>query len=321
MNSKVLVGFLAGAIAAATVSFLLLRSEIAPRVSSTPPVIQDTAPAAGATSPVPPVAAPQAPAKPEAVASRVKTEPSKQPKAAQRESARTEAAASQPAVPVAPARESAGNTAPAPAPTPVATAPELPHADPADAPAPPPPAAQAKPQPATVTIPAGTVLSVRLGESLSSERNRAGDTFSGTLDQPLAVDGFVIAERGARVEGRVVNSVEAGRIRGLAQLDLQLTRIHTSDGQNVAIRTSTFTKQGPESKREDAAKVGIGAALGAIIGAAAGGGKGAAIGAAAGGAAGGGAVAATRGKPAVIPVETVLQFRTVDPVTLTEQLK
>lgn len=135
------------------------------------------------------------------------------------------------------------------------------------------------------------------------------------------MDGFVIAERGARVEGRVTEAGEAGRVRGLAHLTIELTRIHTSDGQRVAIRTAQFTKQGPESKGEDAAKVGVGAVLGTVIGAAAGGGKGAAIGAAAGGAAGAGTVAATRGKPVVLSTETRLDFRLVQPVTITEQRK
>ncbi len=171
-----------------------------------------------------------------------------------------------------------------------------------------------------VTISAGTNLSVRLGEALSSDRNKAGDTFVGTLQQPLVVNELVIAERGARVEGRVTEVQAAGRVRGLAQMSIELTKLHSSDGQTVEIRTSAYVKQGPESKSEDAAKVGIGAALGAIIGAAAGGGKGAAIGAATGGAAGGGVVMATRGKPAALPVETVINFRIDQPVTITERL-
>ena len=61
--------------------------------------------------------------------------------------------------------------------------------------------------------------------------------------------------------------------------------------------------------RQDAAKVGAGAALGAIIGAIAGGGKGAAIGAGVGGGAGAGDVMATRGKPAALPSETRVTFR------------
>jgi hypothetical protein len=59
--------------------------------------------------------------------------------------------------------------------------------------------------------------------------------------------------------------------------------------------------------------------LGAIIGAIAGGGKGAGIGAGVGGAAGAGDVLLTRGKDAVIPVETKLTFRLQEPVSITEQ--
>jgi uncharacterized protein YcfJ len=108
-------------------------------------------------------------------------------------------------------------------------------------------------------------------------------------------------------------------VKGLARLSLELTSVMTSDNQKVALRTASFEKQGPTSKAEDTQKVGIGAAIGAAIGAIAGGGTGAAIGAATGGAAGGGAVAATRGKPAVLEAETKISFRVEQPVTITER--
>jgi hypothetical protein len=102
-------------------------------------------------------------------------------------------------------------------------------------------------------------------------------------------------------------------------LGIELTRISTSDSQDVSIHTAQFEKTGPESKGEDAAKIGVGAVLGTIIGAAAGGGKGAAIGAATGGAAGTGTVMATRGKPAELPVETLVTFKIDRAVTITER--
>jgi hypothetical protein len=160
---------------------------------------------------------------------------------------------------------------------------------------------------------------VRLVDGLSAERNLPGDPFNSTLDKELVVDGLVIAERGARVEGRVTASDRGGRVKGLSSLSVELTHIHTSDGQNVAIRTDPFERRAQQTHGEDAAKVGGGAALGAIIGAIAGGGKGAAIGAGAGGAAGAGTVLATRGKPAVLPTETRVSFRLAAPVTLTER--
>ena len=194
---------------------------------------------------------------------------------------------------------------PAPVPTP------LPQ--PAEAPLAPPPAP-------VVTLRAGTLLPVRLGESLSNERNQPGDTFTATLDAPLAADGFVIAERGARLEGKVVEVQKAGHVKGQALLGIALTRLDTSDGQHVAIQTETFRKQAVKSTTEDVGIVAAVAGIGAIIGAIAGGGKGAGIGAAAGGAAGAGGVMATRAKAISLPSETQVRFRLRESVTLTEQV-
>ena len=149
---------------------------------------------------------------------------------------------------------------------------------------------------------AGTALPVRLGESLSSEHNQAGDTFTATLDAPLTAGGFVIAEKGARVEGRVVEAQKSGHGKK-AMLTLELTKLDTSDGQHVAIKTETLRKQGSSTATGD--QVGIVAAaagVGAIIGALAGG------------------VVATRDKAISLPTETKVGFRLSAPVTITEQM-
>ncbi len=277
------------------------------------PVVATAPPAAApiAASPEPAPVAPVAPQKaspfgePRYVDSkpRVHARPEPAPRTAhaveRQETASVQPPAVVPAAPAPPMRAE-------PAPTPVRN-------EPIAAPAPPPP------PPARITLTAGTLIAVRTIESLSSDRNSAGDAFSASLTQPLVVDGFVIAERGARVEGRVMDSQKAGRVKGVSDLSLQLTRIHTADGQNVAIETESFTKHGEQSIGRDAAKVGGGAALGAIIGAIAGGGKGAGIGAGIGGAAGAGDVALTRGKPVNLPSETPLNFRLRAPVTVTER--
>ena len=195
-----------------------------------------------------------------------------------------------------------------PAPTPVK------EPEPQAPPAPPPP-----PPPQTVTLQPGTLIQVRVIDGLSSDRSMPGDQFAGTLAEPVAADGFVIAERGARVEGRVVASDKGGRVKGVSSLAVELTRLHTSDGQTVALNTDAFQKLGESSKKTDAAKIGAGAAIGAAIGAIAGGGKGAAIGAGVGGGAGAGDVLLTHGKPATIPSETRISFRLREAVTLTER--
>jgi hypothetical protein len=169
-----------------------------------------------------------------------------------------------------------------------------------------------------VTLNAGILIPVRLVDGLSTERNTPGDLFTATLDKELVVDGLVIAERGARVEGRVVSSDRGGRLNGVASMTVELARLRLSDGQWVSLPTESFERRADTTHRDDAAKIGAGAAIGAVIGAIAGGGKGAAIGAGAGGAAGAGTVAATRGRAATLTSETRLSFRLRSPVTVTE---
>jgi hypothetical protein len=213
---------------------------------------------------------------------------------------------------------------PQPNPTPAQATPRAINEDQYQGPQPTPeaqanPAPAPPPRPHVVTLAAGTSVFIRLGETLSTEHNYTGDTFRATLEQPIVMDGFVIADRGSKVLGQIVNAERAGRVRGVSDLNLNLTEINTTDGQQVRITTDAFEKHGPSSTREDTAKIAGGAALGAIIGALGGGGKGAAIGAGAGGAAGTAAVLATRGKAAIIPTETRMQFRLTNPVTITEK--
>ena len=175
--------------------------------------------------------------------------------------------------------------------------------------------------PNTATINQGTLVTVRMGETLSVQKNLTGDTFFATLDHPLVAGGFVIAEKGARVEGKIVEVDKAGRISGTSRISLELTQVNTSDGQRLHLQTSTYSKEGADRNRKtDAAKVGGGAILGAVIGAAAGGGKGAGVGAAAGGAAGAGAVLLSVGRNITIPVETKLSFRVEKPTVITERV-
>jgi hypothetical protein len=85
------------------------------------------------------------------------------------------------------------------------------------------------PAPRQVTLQTGMTIPVRLDESLS--RTFAGESFQATLVDPLVVNGLEIAERGARVTGRV-------RINSL--LELGLATLSTSDGQRVGISTDPW---------------------------------------------------------------------------------
>jgi len=159
----------------------------------------------------------------------------------------------------------------------------------------------------SITLPKGITLKVRTTDTLSTKKNETGDTFIAYLHEPLRSGERVVAPQGAKVEGRIVESDDGGRVKGVARLELRLTKLHVG-GRAVAIDTNVLRKEANATKAKDAAKIGIGSGVGAAIGALAGGGKGAAIGAVAGAGAGTGAVLATRGDPAVIASESVLRF-------------
>ena len=141
-----------------------------------------------------------------------------------------------------------------------------------------------------MTLPENMPIVVRLVDGLSTDTNYAGDTFYAALDEEIMLDGLLVARKGAHVEGRVLESRRAGRVKGVSMLSLELVRLSTADGQTVEVVTNRAKQQGPQSQKSDAKKVGLGAAIGAAIGAIAGGGKGAAIGAGAGAGAGAGTV-------------------------------
>ena len=173
--------------------------------------------------------------------------------------------------------------------------------------------------PQTLTLPVGTLVTVRVEEFLSSDRNQPGDGFTTVLEQPLVADGWVVSRRGETVMGRIVTARKAGRVKGVSELGVELSELVLADGRQVPIRTQLLENSGGTSRGRDAAGIGTTSGLGAAIGAAAGGGRGAGIGAAAGAAAGVAGVLVTRGRPTVIPPETQLTFRLEAPLTVSTE--
>ncbi|MCL5005985.1 MAG: BON domain-containing protein [Acidobacteria bacterium] len=163
--------------------------------------------------------------------------------------------------------------------------------------------------PPTLTLPAGTLITVRLTQELSSNRNQPGDTFTATLAEPLVVNGWVVMRRGQTVVGHVALVRKGGRVKGVSEMGLELNQITLVNGQQLPIRTRLVEASAGPSHGRDIEAAGTTTGLGAIIGAIAGGGEGAGIGAAAGAAAGVAGVLLTRGRPTVIMPETLLTFR------------
>jgi hypothetical protein len=171
-------------------------------------------------------------------------------------------------------------------------------------------------KPREYTIPAGTVIPVRNTRELSTKTLAEGSVFDCVLERALVVDGTTLARSGAHVTGVVVSSDQGGRVKGVASMLVTIRSITGVNSQPIQVRADSYGAQADTSKGKDAARTGILAGAGAVVGAIAGGGKGAAIGAGAGAATGVGVNAATRGKAAVIPAETLMEFRLSSPVTV-----
>ena len=152
-------------------------------------------------------------------------------------------------------------------------------------------------------IPEGEVVSVRLDHTISSDKSKPGDTWTGTVHKRLVVDGKTLARRGDKARGIVVNAESSGRLSGKALLELELQSV-----SGMPVRSEILSSESKGHGERNTKSIGIGTAAGAIIGALAGGGKGAAIGAGAGAAAGTGAAAATGKKEVRFPAETVFEF-------------
>jgi hypothetical protein len=183
------------------------------------------------------------------------------------------------------------------------------YGQPAPAPAPAPqqsaaPPANARPAyglPAQLTIKPGTYATIRVNEMLASNKNKVGDLFTGTLAQPIVVDGVLVAARGQSIVGRVA---EVGKDKdGVHRLGLELTGITLADGTQAPLQSKLVTSQG----RTTAA----GAQAGTVAGTTA---SGAGVGAAAGWGTGADGVLATKNHPSLVYSGSALTFEVTSPV-------
>jgi hypothetical protein len=174
-------------------------------------------------------------------------------------------------------------------------------------------------KPREFTLPAGTVIPVRTTTELSTKTLSNGSVFDAVLEKGIMVDGTLVAPQGAHVTGVVVSSDPGGKVKGVASLEVTIRQIAGVKDQTIRVKANTFSTAAETSKGRDAKRTGIMAGAGAAIGAIAGGGKGAAIGAGVGAATGVGTNMATRGKSAVIPAETLIEFTLAAPTTVVLQ--
>jgi len=173
-------------------------------------------------------------------------------------------------------------------------------------PPPPPTAAPAPPPPMQATLPAGMTITVRLIDAIDVDKTAAGETFRASLDDPIIINGHVVAPRGAPVTLEAAKVVQSGKMSGSDKITLKLNTIRIKNHEYQVVASYSEQKGSGEGKKTTRKIVG-GAGLGALIGGLAGGGKGAGIGALSG-AALGTAISAAGEEHLKVPSETRLQF-------------
>ncbi|HEX2523467.1 MAG TPA: hypothetical protein VHP35_15195, partial [Terriglobia bacterium] len=151
-----------------------------------------------------------------------------------------------------------------------------------------------------IDIPADTILTATLNESLNTRDAKDGDRFTLTVASPSQYGGAVIEGylTGVERSGRVTGSPELGfefdsiRLRNGGTYDFSgyIEQVRTPTGDKVKVDNEGSVKEGSGQTQRTVVRTGIGAAIGAIIGGITGGGQGAAIGAAVGAGAGAGSV-------------------------------
>jgi hypothetical protein len=179
------------------------------------------------------------------------------------------------------------------------------------------------------TLREGTLLKVKIGETLATDTTVAGSRFSGTVTEAIERNGRVIIPVGSTLEGRVTEVRGGRRISGAAMMHLETSDVTLPDGTHYIVHAqlvdtgkSEFNVDNEGTlKRKDHAKetlaivggvTGAGAATGALIG----GGVGAIVGA------GIGAGVSTfiwlkQDRQATLPKDELLVFSLTTPMILT----
>ena len=111
----------------------------------------------------------------------------------------------------------------------------------------------------SLEIPSGTTIRVRMIDKLSSEQTQMGDTFRGTLDEPIEVNGKQLYPKGADVIGRVTDVHPTGRLSEPGELDLVLNTV-SSGTVAASIHVEPLVIKGESHTKSNVTKIGGGAA-------------------------------------------------------------
>ena len=101
----------------------------------------------------------------------------------------------------------------------------------------------------SVTVPVGTVVSLRMDTAISSDTSRVGDRFTATVFRSATVDARVVIPENAKVEGHVTGATPVERGSRTATLAVAFDRMILPAGNSVQI-DGTLTSLNEEARRQ-----------------------------------------------------------------------
>ena len=168
-----------------------------------------------------------------------------------------------------------------------------------------------------ITIPAGTVLRLRVDRGFGSDISRVEDRVPATLSRAVVIGGQTVLPVGSTATGYVSEATRPGKVKGRGRVAVRFNRIAPpSESDSYRMDTRSWVAVAPASKKKDALTIALPAAGGAAIGALVDGKKGAGIGSLIGGGAGTAAVLSTRGKEVRVGNGAILSVRLAAPLTV-----
>jgi len=134
-----------------------------------------------------------------------------------------------------------------------------------------------------ITVPAGTVIHVRMKEPVNTKQHKAGHKFTATMETDLVVNGKVVAPKGSNVYGVLQSTKQARRLVGKSEMTMTFTGImlnnqikpiqageikavaESGSGKETVGRTARFAAIGGLADGSEGAKTGAKIAVGVSL--------------------------------------------------------
>ncbi|PJA30124.1 MAG: hypothetical protein CO189_00515 [candidate division Zixibacteria bacterium CG_4_9_14_3_um_filter_46_8] len=102
----------------------------------------------------------------------------------------------------------------------------------------------AMPQLYASTLPAGTPITVRINQEVTSKTFLAGSKVNASVTNDVVVGGNVLIRAGALCDVSVLSSKKAGSVGSPGSITISVNSVQAVDGSNIPIMNAVFTAEG-----------------------------------------------------------------------------